>query len=995
MRGSWSSALLLIATLVVFVPVARAAGVTPAGTGTPTIHVSRHDAGRLDAVTFSGTGFTAGDLAAVFVTFNTPGSTQRVTATSVVAPGGAITGSFIVPYPALPGTYQVTARDFHARTATTTLVVLPVLLLVPGRSPSSVNVTVTHYFYARANGFAPDELVQLSASYSLYTGNNLVVHKVRRADAHGSFGDLALQVPVDTRPGIVTLIAVGEASKRSSSGRVRVGYVPTIGAGAGTVRPGGSLTLTGHGFVPSSTVHLSIAITENGVAERLGADVSTDAGGSFAASVGIPIGVATNTYTVVATDGTGGFRASTRFNVAVGAELSVSSGEVKAGETFRVTGAGFVPNTTIRVLAEFGLTSGGSRAVEATVTANKLGGFTVPLSVPATAIPGIVTVLASSSTRSAHATVAVRTLKATIVVSPPAAIPGATVTVKGSGFSPGDRVALTIPFRTTGGRSDIVTQTALAGPAGAINAQFRVPPTAASGIYTVAVKSAAIGAIPGVHLAVVALSPSIVALPTAARPGTAVEVRGFGFAAGITVGLTLNGQTVGTATTDSAGQCTASITIPAATAAGSFPLTARAANGEQASIGLEVVRLVSDHFYISSIYTGTGYHEYITLLNPTATRSQVTITYERKDGTTLVRSLAVNPHSRLTENVNTDLGSKISAAAVVGADAPIEVERVVYHGTDGDVVPAARAPATTWYFASGNTAPHYREYIALQNPGRTAVQVAIRFLPAHNSPFTIYRTVAPTSRLTVKVNTFVPHDAVGAVLSGNGPFVANRTMFVYAGMTSTDGVVTPQRDWYFASGPEDAAARHWIGLINQGVRRSYVTVHAYGPLGTELGTASGWVRPGARVGYLLNRIAGRADVAVLVTGSEPVVAEQSTYVGARHESSTDTFGTSLPQKSWSFPTANTSTAAGEGDILELFNPNLVPIPVAVDFITTNGATTVRTFIVGPLNHQHIDVAAILPNAQLGLVAASNYPFAALNRGSFNSGAGGFTDSGIH
>jgi len=271
--------------------------------------------------------------------------------------------------------------------------------------------------------------------------------------------------------------------------------------------------------------------------------------------------------------------------------------------------------------------------------------------------------------------------------------------------------------------------------------------------------------------------------------------------------------------------------------------------------------------------------------------------------------------------VNSDLGSHVSAAAVIATDVPISAERMVLHGTDGAIDPGATSPSKIWYFSNGNTTHGYREFIAIQNPTNAQVQVVVHFQPTHSRPLTTTRTMRPQSRTTVKVSSYV-HDAVGVVVTANGPVVANRTIYIHHGITSKTGVTGPQTHWYFASGPKRGNTRHWIGVINTSGQQSHIVLHAYGPAGAELGTVNKWIRGYAREGYLMNQVASQADVAVIVTTSQPSISEQSSFVGGNHDAHTDSFGVPTPLKSWQF--AEATTWAGQDNILDVFNPNLAP-----------------------------------------------------------------------
>jgi len=134
---------------------------------------------------------------------------------------------------------------------------------------------------------------------------------------------------------------------------------------------------------------------------------------------------------------------------------------------------------------------------------------------------------------------------------------------------------------------------------------------------------------------------------------------------------------------------------------------------------------------------------------------------------------ASSAHAGYTRDVNADLGNHVSAAASVASDVPIAASRVNYQGTDGAVSPGSPSPSTLWYFANGNTSHGYSEYLAIQNPNPGPVQVRVQLLPTHRRAFTVVRTMAATSRITLKLNHFVT-DAVGVIVRSNGPVVVNR-----------------------------------------------------------------------------------------------------------------------------------------------------------------------------------------------------------------------------
>ena len=75
----------------------------------------------------------------------------------------------------------------------------------------------------------------------------------------------------------------------------------------------------------------------------------------------------------------------------------------------------------------------------------------------------------------------------------------------------------------------------------------------------------------------------------------------------------------------------------------------------------------------------SNFETYILLANPNAAAVNVTITFLRTDGTTVVRTYSVPPTSRFNVYVNgvPELANE-SVGAVIEATAPIAVERAMY-----------------------------------------------------------------------------------------------------------------------------------------------------------------------------------------------------------------------------------------------------------------------------------------------------------------------------
>jgi hypothetical protein len=983
----------LLALMVLPSSLAFATGVASAQP-VPRLQLSRATVGAGDVVVVTGTNFTPNDLATTTLPLSVTGGQRTIGASAPINAAGMFTADVTVPIDAMPGQYTLRTQDSHGKAATRAVTVLPRAELVVGGKAQTITVGSGHNFYIVGSGFAPQETVHITATFALNNGNTVTVSKTTTADASGKIAEMLITVPGNVKMGTYKLTATGASSGHSATASIVVAYHPSISLNTSSVRPGGTVTVTGSGFAPYSRVTISLPLTRtNGTSLTLAKTVIASAAGNVSARFTLPVAIRTGSYRVSAHGATSGLTVARAYVVSLAPSITAHPASITPGGKISLTGTGFSANVSIAVQTTVNLYGGGSRTISTRVTTNAQGNFTTSLTVPTNAAAGKLTILAQGPNRKLSTTTSVARLATSLSVSPAAVMPGGTVRITGAHYPANDTVQIAVGVTTIGGQHSTLTLTAHANASGAFAAILHVPSTITGGAYTVTAKSATSGRSPSARLTVTTLKTSIVASPAAAAPGTQVTVNGFGFAADEAVTLTWSGTTVGTVTTDAHGAFSTHITVPSSSASGKFTITAASAAGRKATASLTVNRQITTHEYFASFYTGSGYHEYLAILNPTATSGRVTITYQRKDGTTTTKTITVAAHTRTTEDVNADLGFHVSASAALAADVPIMAERYVLHNGSVTGGPGVSSPSTVWYFADGNSSGKYREYIAMQNPNSTPAQVSVSFLPTHHAAFTVTKTLAPTSRYTLKVNSYV-RDAVGITVRSNLPVVANNTVYIKHGMSSKPGVTAPHTTWYFAAGPNIATAHNWIGVTNPTGTGSEVTLHAYNQAGKQVGSVRQWLKPDARVGYLMNKIAHQANVSVVLTSSAPIVAEQMTYQGGKHNASTDTFGTVSPAKNWAFANVDTSSGLAAQDTIDLFNPSLVPSSVVLEFITTSGSVISRTAVVGPMSRLTVNAASVVPNAQLGVTVTGSTPIVVMNRMSIDGNRGSVISQGI-
>lgn len=334
----------------------------------------------------------------------------------------------------------------------------------------------------------------------------------------------------------------------------------------------------------------------------------------------------------------------------------------------------------------------------------------------------------------------------------------------------------------------------------------------------------------------------------------------------------------------------------------------------------------STDWYFAEGYTGSGFVEYLTVLNPSGTATaNVRFEFVFGSGPPQVLDVAVPPQARRTYNVNSIVGGgrEVSVRAFNTSGPGVVVERAMYFAADpalgrqvrgGHAKPGAEGPAREWYFAEGYTGDGFVEYLTLQNPAAqpSTAQIEFQFNPGTPSVTRTFDLPAK-SRTTVRVNDVVgsgrevsvkvtvPPDRPAIVVERPMYFAADPIVgsLVAAGH-DTAGVQAPSVAWRFSEGYTGSGFSQWLTVQNPSrtqastIRLDYVFNDGGSPI-----SYTRTVPPGTRVTYHVNADVGSGrEVSVLVSvlSGSPVVMERPMYfsadpaLGARVSGGTVAFG---------------------------------------------------------------------------------------------------------
>jgi len=181
-------------------------------------------------------------------------------------------------------------------------------------------------------------------------------------------------------------------------------------------------------------------------------------------------------------------------------------------------------------------------------------------------------------------------------------------------------------------------------------------------------------------------------------------------------------------------------------------------------------------------------------------------------------------YSLLFDDLNRP-GQDVSIEVTSGK--PIVAERPMYFNykntwTGGHDVLGATAAGREWYFAEGTTRGGFDEWLCLQNPNPTAIDVTATFMfgPGQGPNKTETYKLDPTSRTTFKVNDLVgPEKDVSIKITSASDFIAERPMYFsygggWTGGHDVVGAAAPSTKWYFAEGCTGYSIQEYLCLQN-------------------------------------------------------------------------------------------------------------------------------------------------------------------------------------
>jgi hypothetical protein len=485
-------------------------------------------------VKFYGLGFASNEPIQVFL--GTSG-TPLTTLSADIGGGFSAAGNVTVPFSAA-GTnpmYRFVGQNSH----TSSTVNLTVGTFSPLISPSEFYLTPGKKFTVWGTGFAPGEIVNVSASGSAFP----VI-----TDIYGVFKTSGpFTAPFSAGP--VHITATGASSGATATVDTSVSSLyPSVSPTSYYLFPGDAISFSGIGFAPGETVRITSPASTTFTA------VSDEFGSFNSSSSPISITSASGARTYTFTGQSSGAVATVTVTIAALYPLaSADNYYASPGTAVNVNGSGFAGGEGVTI-------SGGSTVVHA--VANSSGAISPTSVVVPFGVTSPASITLTGDLSGAHASVPITIAPFSPQITPNTyyTAPGTAVTFTGNGFAANESAAITLNGASVGSvtttASGTLTSAGIVIPVSATNAHF---------VFTGSLS----GVPSSVDVGLSSFSPQISPSSWYVPAGSSITINGSGFASGESVAVMLNGASASTGTVNSLGNFVSSpITIPySATAA--------------------------------------------------------------------------------------------------------------------------------------------------------------------------------------------------------------------------------------------------------------------------------------------------------------------------------------------------------------------------------------------------------------------------------------------
>lgn len=370
-------------------------------------------------------------------------------------------------------------------------------------------------------------------------------------------------------------------------------------------------------------------------------------------------------------------------------------------------------------------------------------------------------------------------------------------------------------------------------------------------------------------------------------------------------------------------------------------------------------------WYLAEGATTPPFDTWILLQNPNTYPITATLTFMKEDGTVSVHRYAVRASSRHSVYANA-LVPNSAFSTRVEATGPVLVERAMYFGSEGHDSAGVSAPSRTWYLPDGNASDAVHTWVLLQNPNAHPVTARLSFLLERGSPVVQEFQVAPTSRLNVFTNNYVPTGPFATVVEADAPIVAERAGYSDRGAWGSPGAPSLATAWYMAEGYTGHQVS--IALMNPNAEPARATV-TFMMEGARNVTATASLPPYSRATVMGPGTPANTGYSTRVESDRPLAVERTSF--APNAGAHSSLGTTAPARTWFLAEGATTNPFSTYVLLQ--NPNPAPARAEVTYMPERMSSRTSVYELPPNSRFTITVNDVLPNDAVSVRVDASLP----------------------
>jgi hypothetical protein len=396
--------------------------------------------------------------------------------------------------------------------------------------------------------------------------------------------------------------------------------------------------------------------------------------------------------------------------------------------------------------------------------------------------------------------------------------------------------------------------------------------------------------------------------------------------------------------------------------------------------------------YFAEGASNNFFHTRFALLHAGSDTACVLMRFQKSDGSTVARSVAIDGPRRVTIDANdvSDLGAA-DFSTVIESDRFVVADRTMSWDATGygsHAEASLAAPSLTWYLAEGATHGAFDLFYLFQNPNDADAAVRVRYLRPAGAPLEKTYTVGAHARMTIwvdqELDDLAATDVSAAIDVINGqPIIVERAMYLSRGSEpfsaghESAGVTQPSTTWFFAEGATGPFFDLYLLLANPSASDADAHLTYLLPDGSTL-EKDYLVRANSRVTVSVDTEefpAGsgqqrleNAAVSTIVESRNgiPIIAERSmwfpaTPVGAWTEAHNSPGATSTGPR-WALAEGEAGGANGVQTYVLVANTSPFAGSARVTVVYDDGTSEEQIVALPPSSRTNVDVASTFAGA---------------------------------